>query len=191
MSAVAMTQELENQIRGAFSAAAVLDRVYLFNTIPARKLGNAISRYARVMGSDEVPIMLYDDTVWGSGKDGYLMTNRRIYGRNFASSNSFVEVQSITDIIQGGSSAAPTLMIHSSAGPVVEKQLIMLAANNQAQILVDATRQTVLLLNPGLAGPASSPQSQPIEPAVKARCSGCGATGQVGTKCKWCRSVIV
>jgi len=187
-----MTQELEQQIRNVFSTTASMDRIYLFHEIPARKLGNAKSRYARILGSDEVVIALYDDTVWGSGKDGFLLTNRRIYGRNIADSAAFVEIQSITDVTQGGSSAAPLLQVYSGmAAPAFEKQMIMTSPNNQAGAIIDAVRQTVLLLNPGLAGPEPTPTAQPSPTAEKARCSGCGATGQVGTKCKWCRSVIV
>lgn len=42
------------------------------------KLANALQTYAD-LEKNEIPLILYDDTMFGSGKDGFLITNKNVY----------------------------------------------------------------------------------------------------------------
>lgn len=50
-------------------------------TIPPRKLNNAITTYATQVSPEDV-LLLYDNTVFGSAKDGLLLTQEGVYWRN-------------------------------------------------------------------------------------------------------------
>lgn len=184
-----LTQELETQIRAIFAPLGNLHRVYLFEQMPAAKLGNAKSRFAQLVGSDESRILLYDDTFWGSGKDGFLLTTKRVYGRNIADSSSFLEVADIADVTFVRNALTPSIRFQSRSGPALEKHITMSNQEKQANTLVTAVRQTIELLQSGGSGTpvVANPQTGLQEVAI---CGGCGATGPVGTKCKWCRRAI-
>jgi TIR domain len=50
-------------------------------TIPPKKLNNAIATYASEVSPEDV-LLLYDDTVFGSAKDGFILTAEAVYWRN-------------------------------------------------------------------------------------------------------------
>ncbi|MEN3330462.1 MAG: hypothetical protein V7638_5269 [Acidobacteriota bacterium] len=50
-------------------------------TIPSKKLNNAIATYASEVPAEDV-VLLYDDTVFGSAKDGFILTAEAVYWRN-------------------------------------------------------------------------------------------------------------
>ena len=52
-------------------------------TIPPKKLKNAISTYAADVSPEDV-LLLYDNTVFGSAKDGLLLTAEAVYWRSDA-----------------------------------------------------------------------------------------------------------
>ena len=52
--------------------------LYIHVDIPSKKLNNAISSYAPSVSSERVRF-LYDDTIFGSGKEGFLVTDSALY----------------------------------------------------------------------------------------------------------------
>ncbi|MCL2379212.1 MAG: hypothetical protein FWC81_00275 [Coriobacteriia bacterium] len=190
---VVLTQELMNQIAAVAPQTGNLHRVYTLNGIPPRKLGNAVTSYAQTMGSDETVIMLYDDTLWGSARDGFLLTTKRFYGKNIADSNSFVEISDISsvDFQRGGVLSPAEIHVHIKAGVILRKHLTMSAQKNQAENLVQAVKQIVMLLQSGIkdSAPAANVQDESSQQQTAVRCKGCGATVQAGTICKFCRSL--
>jgi len=54
------------------------DKVFINPNIPSKKLKNAIKKYA-FLTNEEIPLILIDDTVFGSAKVGLLLTNKYIY----------------------------------------------------------------------------------------------------------------
>lgn len=52
---------------------------FLAPNIPERKLVNAVETYARLDFTTEAPVVLYDATVFGSGKRGFLVTTRYVH----------------------------------------------------------------------------------------------------------------
>lgn len=69
----------------ALSRAQVgeVDGLYFYPSIPPAKLANARATHALHLPEDEVVAVLFDDTVFGGAKDGFLLTKRRLYWKNF------------------------------------------------------------------------------------------------------------
>jgi hypothetical protein len=65
-----------------YSESVQDEHVYFASDIPARKLCNARARYAPHMESDEFPLVLIDDTAFGSAKAGVLITDRALYAKS-------------------------------------------------------------------------------------------------------------
>ena len=78
--------------------SSIPKRVFLDN-VPSKKLTNAKSRYASRMDTDEKPLALFDLTLFGSGKEGVLLTDRGCYySTNIAGEGAFQYVDlTITD----------------------------------------------------------------------------------------------
>jgi hypothetical protein len=63
------------------SLAGLTDKSLFVGTIPPKKLNNAIKTYATQVSPADV-LLLYDNTVFGSAKDGLLLTAEEVYWRN-------------------------------------------------------------------------------------------------------------
>jgi hypothetical protein len=72
-----------------------LDAMYLCPSIPGKKELAARSVHARHLPSDERVLALFDDTVFGSGDDGFLVTARRICWKNVAGRGQMIEWQHV------------------------------------------------------------------------------------------------
>ena len=55
-----------------------IDNLYKAPWIPEKKLNNAIEKYAEKVDPERV-VFLYDDTVFGSAKDGFIITDSALY----------------------------------------------------------------------------------------------------------------
>jgi hypothetical protein len=78
-----------------------VDKLFFFDTIPPNKLENAINTYAgdlRNADSCEIIVCLYDDTTFGSAKDGFIMSTKRLYFRNDMSVINSVDIDDIVEI---------------------------------------------------------------------------------------------
>ena len=63
------------------SLAGFTEKRLFIGTIPPKKLNNAIATYATQVSPEDV-LLLYDDTVFGSAKDGFILTAEAVYWRN-------------------------------------------------------------------------------------------------------------
>lgn len=81
-------------------------RKYLFieheNEKVIKKFKNAFETYAKIE-SDEKPIVLFDNTGFGSAKDGCLLTNRRIYIHNMMQKPVKINISDIVSVKLKGS----------------------------------------------------------------------------------------
>ncbi len=69
--------------------------VFYHPAIPPRKLHNARAVHAAHLGPDETVAVLYDDTFFGSAKDGFLLTPRRLCWKNFSGAVGSLEWSAI------------------------------------------------------------------------------------------------
>jgi len=90
---------LDDFVRASIYAAFTpADKLYLFGDAPYDKLENARHSYAAAMGADETLILFYDDTVRGSGNEGFILTNKRLYCKNFGMDGDAMFVSSINEL---------------------------------------------------------------------------------------------
>ena len=68
---------LAEALRAHSISGRALERIYIAPNIPAKKLHNALDSYNSRMPTSEV-LALLDDTVFGSGKDGLLLTEHHL-----------------------------------------------------------------------------------------------------------------
>jgi len=62
-------------------------KIYFYPDIPQKKLKNVFKTYADI--GNETPLVLIDDTVFGSAKAGLILTNKAIYIKDSNSKSSF------------------------------------------------------------------------------------------------------
>jgi TPR repeat protein len=74
-------EDVERLIRAAFDQIAEFDRLYRYPDIPEKKLSNAQNTYAPKIERKDI-LGLVDCTVWGSAKDGCLLTTKGLYWRS-------------------------------------------------------------------------------------------------------------
>ncbi|MCL2592943.1 MAG: hypothetical protein FWD82_06215 [Defluviitaleaceae bacterium] len=87
---------LKSSIRSFFNHA---ENFYLFEDIPYQKLENAKNSYAQTMSSEESVIFLYDDTIKGSANEGFLLTTKYLYSKNFGMQGNAAYIQNINDMV--------------------------------------------------------------------------------------------
>ena len=80
--AVESVQSLEDAIVQAYGMG--LTSMFVHPDIPEKKLANATASYAKLKPGERV-LALYDDTFFGSAKDGFCLTNRRLYWKGMSS----------------------------------------------------------------------------------------------------------
>jgi len=187
-----LTQELKNEISALVSNTKALNRnlsrIYVFDQIPPAKLRNATRSFARTMGKDETVILLKDGTFSGNAKNGFLLTTRRFYGKNLLANGSFVEIADITNIdyIPQATGAPVMMQIHSKNNEPLSKHIAYVGHNNEGSV-VQLVEQIIYALQASIGNPAPTTNIQGETPPTTVRCSGCGATVQTGTVCKFCR----
>jgi hypothetical protein len=80
-----------------------VETMYYHPAIPPPKLHNARAVHAAHHGPDETVAVLYDDTVFGGAKDGFLITPRRLCMKNFNDDPVAVEWTSIVpELVSSG-----------------------------------------------------------------------------------------
>lgn len=77
--------------------------VYLYPTIPDRKLDRVLEKYASTIDKDDI-LMIFDNTVFGSAADGFCLSDTEILWHNIAeqpTSLSYDKVKTISKILKG------------------------------------------------------------------------------------------
>ncbi|WMT41216.1 hypothetical protein RE628_00940 [Paenibacillus sp. D2_2] len=91
-------EDIKNRVLGIRNVDI---RKYVFieneNEKVIKKFQNALESYAN-LEFDERPVVLFDNTVFGSAKDGCLITNRRIYIHNMLQKPVSIDIRSIISV---------------------------------------------------------------------------------------------
>jgi TIR domain-containing protein len=74
-SPAGLLEEIQKSLEG------FTDNSVFVGTVPSKKLKNAIATYASQVSPEDV-LLLYDNTTFGSAKDGLLLTSDAVYWRN-------------------------------------------------------------------------------------------------------------
>lgn len=75
------------------------ERTWLFEKSPPKKLANAKNSFGQLIDKDEQIILLYDDTVFGSAKNGLILTTHRIYVKNHLEKPRMFAIANIQKIV--------------------------------------------------------------------------------------------
>ncbi|MCL2368507.1 MAG: TMEM199/VMA12 family vacuolar ATPase assembly factor [Oscillospiraceae bacterium] len=96
-----VTESLRQQIAEICrrETAGLLEKFYVLQEIPFEKLENAMNRYAPTLGGDETAIFLYDNTVGGSGKSGFLLTSKYLYTKSDLEKATKSDIRTISDVV--------------------------------------------------------------------------------------------
>jgi hypothetical protein len=146
-----LTAELViNRIIGNFKG----EYLYLKGSIPEKKLINAIQTYAAGV-SREAALLLYDNTVFGSAKDGLIMTADSIYwrGNNFDSCGvlHFSDIKTVhysdgilsSDIYMDGRTIPITMGAQAKLIRIFSDIILNLAPSIRATMLYENRGKTV------------------------------------------------
>ena len=177
-----LSDDIRKQIIEIYSHQKI-SNFFAFAHIPPKKLSNAIKSYAPSLDGGEVIVFLYDDTVFGSSKEGFILTSARLYYKNIVASGFFTDISNINDITINQGKLSADIMIHTNTDTL---ELQITQAQGQEQVaLLNALDKTIKILkgtSPG-TGQASAPSS-PV-------CRGCGATGALSDiRCEYCGSSL-
>jgi hypothetical protein len=75
----------------AVKALGKHNSVYLHPYLPARKLAAAKLAYGEKLGPDEIPLVLFDDTIFGGGDNGFMVTTRGLHWKNILTDPASLE----------------------------------------------------------------------------------------------------
>jgi len=166
---------------------------YLFSQIPRQKFQNACNSYAHNIQANDEVILLADKTFFGSARRGFLLTANWLFSRNHFNFISIVNLDDIEKITLDSVNIASGQSV-----PVMMPEIIIETDSAVARVQLwrgvnvkgffASFKQTVEFL-----------KSCPVEqakpsfgdaPKITVPCSGCGAMGFSGKKCRYCRSTI-
>ena len=80
-----------------YKSLAAWNKFYLSEDIPDKKLKNAISKYAHDVDKTKI-IALYDTTILGSAKEGFIFTETEIYYSKAMSNRRKLKYANIVDV---------------------------------------------------------------------------------------------
>lgn len=100
------------------------EKTYFAPDIPQKKLANALQKYAPSVDPDRV-IVLHDDTLFGGGKEGFLITDSAFYAHNLGNDGIVIRFNAIEEVCleqelesekDGEKKYRPVLFIKQSSG---------------------------------------------------------------------------
>ena len=181
-----MTEDIKSRICAIYKQEKITsNNLFLFDEIPPIRLKNAISKYASSLNVDETVIMLYDDSAFGSGKEGFLLTSKRLYCRNMMEKAAFTEIANITNIRY--LSEVPTgICVETHSGNFKIDATLVKSLHGKAglrNILSKAVWQLINLTVGSTVG------SGDMHSALVLKCKGCGAPNDSNRdNCEYCGS---
>ena len=183
MSAV-INDNIKNTIIEIYKQENNLDRLFMFENIPSNRLGNAIKSYALAMGNDEAVIFLFDDTVFGSAKDGFILTTKRLYYKNMAEKGNCVDISNILNMSLRRSMLNPRIIVKTDA---TELGVSIIKASDQ-NALFSVLDQTVRFLKNSTDSIPGVDRASANQALV---CKGCGASYAKSIAiCEYCGSSL-
>ncbi|MCL2361750.1 MAG: hypothetical protein FWC73_08065 [Defluviitaleaceae bacterium] len=140
-----ISDSIRGQIIESYRFMDSVDGFYMFEDIPFDKLEAARLSYAQELGGDETIIILYDDTVKKSGKDGFILTNKRLYSKNFAFDSQTVHIRNIRQLTvpKFGLISSHIIVSADTRGDI---ELHVTKSRNPAEIVYFVLDKTINLL---------------------------------------------
>ena len=182
----AKVAEIYNQEMAQGAAA----RFYALGQIPGKKLNNALGSYAAIVDKDEYVLYLYDSTDLGSAKDGFLLTQKRLYFKNFGAGGIYIELANILDFMFIPALLTSKIAVRTDLNVPVWEIFIQTGINKKdAGKLINVLNNTIAFLkNSSTASTGNTDQTLAQAPSGRAVvCKSCGANYVTGSKiCDYC-----
>jgi len=176
---MAISQQQRGQILEIYRQEIKISKFFLFEEIPPEKLKNARRSYASLMGDDEAVIFLFDDTLFGSSKEGFLLTTNCLYSKNFAEKGSSVKIENISNITLDHGKLSSNIVVQTTVGLKMEFQVTQAPGRDEKTALIRVLNKTAELLKGQTS--TSSTGSGPLQ------CRGCGSAVNVrAVSCEYC-----
>ena len=181
---MAINEQQRAEIIKIYKQGADIKTLFLFEQIPAKKLQNVIRSYAPSMSADEIAILLHDDTVWGSSKEGFLLTNTHLYSKGMLEKGYHTKISEINNITITHEKTSSTILVNADI--VTFKIQVLLPNKNDKTIIFRVLDEMVKFLQGSPLRKAENSQAKPLQ------CKGCGATtdGRFVT-CEYCGVPLV
>ena len=121
------------------SLGGFTDKSLFVGTIPPKKLNNAIAAYATEVSPQDV-LLLYDNTVFGSAKDGLILTSEAVYWSNDGNPDGlrYAEIRKVD-----------FLKYKISAGVILNEKEIAIQVSDQVDKLAEALANVIRGLTSG------------------------------------------
>lgn len=188
-----ISDDLKWQIETIYNQEQKIDRFYMFDQIPPKKLANAKSSYAFAMTPDETVIFLQDDNFFGGAKDGFVLTTKHLFYKNYANQSEpvWMEVSDIVSVTYKQAVVNNYIVVFLNDNTLIEILIAFPTDKHQRQACFNVMEKTIQLLK---GRNASKTQAQ--TPAGQERvveCPGCTAKTVLTTaigECEWCGSPL-
>jgi hypothetical protein len=89
---------------------------FITTQIPPKKSQNAMKTYAAAIHGEEILLFLYDNTTFGSAKDGFLLTDKGFYSKQIPFENNFCALEVANFIRFEDGVLTPKIIIDTDAG---------------------------------------------------------------------------
>ena len=184
-----LSNDLKNQILGMYDQKTNIDKLYVLEKIPVKLLANAIETYFHKLSQDEIVICLYDDTAFGSAKDGFTITTKQIYYKNIFEHGSSTNIADVLSINQERHNSIQNIVIRTSSSTA---KIHIDSALKKKDALVNFVDRLVTLLKKSNYG-STAEKSHGLDTHLST-CSGCGASFTkpkgISRNCDYCGSLI-
>jgi len=138
----ALDDFIKNRIHASYTP---IEKLYPFWEIPPQKLENARRSYAQALGADEAIIFLYDDTVKHSANDGFMLTTKRLYSKNFGMQGQITHISNMNRMtVPKFGHFSSNIHIHLNTGEHMEIHITRKA--EEAEAIYGMLDRTVALL---------------------------------------------
>ena len=95
---MSLTAEQKEQIKAILQEEGEVLNLFAFEAIPEKALQGARKKYATDIGNDESIILLKDDTLGGSGKEGFLLTDKRLFNKVAFEKTTILTIDSVANM---------------------------------------------------------------------------------------------
>jgi len=150
--AVEITDVLRQQIINIYRHevhGGTEDRLYVFDEVPSEKLENAVKSYAPSIGSDEKVIFLFDNTLIGTGKSGFMLTSKCLYVKNDIEKATKSYIKNICKVFipNSGKSDKHKATVEMNTGNYITITIAVGIKPEQEAAIARALDETIRLLN--------------------------------------------
>jgi len=167
--------------------APLASKLFIFENTPPAKLKNATNNYAPSLSNDETIVFLYDDTLGGSANDGFLLTNKQLYFKNYLEQSFLLDISSIDNFTIKHGLLSSKMFVNKLDSSVLSITITE-SNKNEKNGMLNVLNKSIELLK--RAKPSSEIAGNQTA-ARSANCRNCGAyiLGNANN-CEYCGSAI-